>query len=192
MANYQDLLKKYLNDGARNTRFDVKLVVPIQIDNNYNDSQALSIMCKTTNFPSRTIQAQNIIFRGRTVAIPVSSKYSNTWTCTFYNDENHLLRKLFEQWIDAVDSKSDYTSFTDDLKGLLGGDIVKDEIKIEQYSNITNDFRTALPTATWTLYGVFPTDITVIELGSETEALEEFTVTFAYTYYTISVNGETE
>ena len=88
-------------------------------------------------------------------------------------------------WIDAVDSKSEYTSFTNDLSGLLGADIIKDEIKIEQYSNTVNDMENALPTAVWTLYGVYPTDITTIELASESETLEEFTVTFAYTYYTI-------
>lgn len=192
MANYQDLLKKYLNDGARNTRFDVKLVVPVQIDNEYNDVRALSIMCKTSSFPNRTLQTQNIIFRGKAIPVPISSKYSNTWTCTFYNDENHSLRKLFEMWIDAVDSKSEYTSFTNDLSGLLGADIIKDEIKIEQYSNTVNDMENALPTAVWTLYGVYPTDITTIELVSESEALEEFTVTFAYTYYTIEKVKETK
>lgn len=192
MANYQDLLKKYLNDGARNTRFDVKLMVPIQIDNEYNNIRALSIMCKTSSFPNRTLQTQNIIFRGKTVPVPVSSKYSNTWSCAFYNDENHSLRKLFETWIDAVDSKSEYTSFTNDLSGLLGGDIIKDEIKIEQYSNTVNDMEKSLPTAVWTLYGVYPTDITTIELASEAETLEEFTVTFAYTYYTIENATGTE
>lgn len=190
MANYQDLIKKYLNDGARNTRFDVKLVVPTQIDNSFNNSQALSIMCKTSNFPNRTMQTQSIIFRGRTVVVPVSTKYSNTWSCTFYNDEDHQLRKLFESWIDAVDSKSAYTSFTDELKGLLGEDIIKDEIKIEQYSNTVNNFESSKPTAIWTLYGVFPTDITTMELASESETLEEFTVTFSYTYYTIETNGD--
>lgn len=185
MANYQDLLKKYLNDGARNTRFDVKLVIPAQINNTFTNTEGLSIMCKATNFPNRTIQTQNIIFRGRNIPVPISTKYSNTWTCTFYNDENHYLRTLFELWMDAVDSKSDYTSFTNELKGLLGNDIIKDEIKIEQYSNTTNNFSETNPVAVWTLYGVFPVDISAMELGSEADALEEFTVTFSYTYYEI-------
>lgn len=185
MSNYQDLVKKYLDDGARNTRFDVKLVIPTQINNKFNNSEALSIMCKTTNFPSRTLQTQSIIFRGKTIIVPIASKYNNTWSCTFYNDDKHQLRKLFELWIDAADSKSEFTSFTDELKGLLGSDIIKDEIKIEQYSNKVNDFEKYEPTAVWTLYGVFPVDITTLELSSDADALEEFTVTFSYTYYKI-------
>lgn len=189
MSNYQDLMKKYLGDGARNTRFDIKLNIPSEISNSYNDSRALSIMCKSANLPNRTIQTQNIVFRGRSIPVPVSTKYSNTWTCTFYNDENHNMRKMFELWLDAVDSKNDYTSFTDEMKGLIGNDYIKDEIKIEQYSNISNDLETATPTAVWTLYGVYPTDVSSIELSSESESIQEFTVTFSYTYYEIDIKG---
>lgn len=189
MSNYQDLMRKYLGDGARNTRFDIKLNIPSEISNSYNDSRALSIMCKSANLPNRTIQTQNIVFRGRSIPVPVSTKYSNTWTCTFYNDENHNMRKMFELWLDAVDSKSDYTSFTDEMKGLIGNDYIKDEIKIEQYSNISNDLETSTPTAIWTLYGVYPTDVSSIELSSESESIQEFTVTFSYTYYEIDIKG---
>lgn len=189
MSNYQDLMRKYLGDGARNTRFDIKLNIPSEISNSYNDSRALSIMCKSANLPNRTIQTQNIVFRGRSIPVPVSTKYSNTWTCTFYNDENHNMRKMFELWLDAVDSKSDYTSFTDEMKGLIGNDYIKDEIKIEQYSNISNDLETSTPTAVWTLYGVYPTDVSSIELSSESESIQEFTVTFSYTYYEIDIKG---
>lgn len=189
MSNYQNLMKKYLGDGARNTRFDIKLNIPSEISNSYNDSRALSIMCKSANLPNRTIQTQNIVFRGRSIPVPVSTKYSNTWTCTFYNDENHNMRKMFELWLDAVDSKSDYTSFTDEMKGLIGNDYIKDEIKIEQYSNISNDLETSTPTAVWTLYGVYPTDVSSIELSSESESIQEFTVTFSYTYYEIDIKG---
>ena len=189
MSNYQNLMRKYLGDGARNTRFDIKLNIPSEISNSYNDSRALSIMCKSTNLPNRTIQTQNIVFRGRSIPVPVSTKYSNTWTCTFYNDENHNMRKMFELWLDAVDSKSDYTSFTDEMKGLIGNDYIKDEIKIEQYSNISNDLETSTPTAIWTLYGVYPTDVSSIELSSESESIQEFTVTFSYTYYEIDIKG---
>lgn len=189
MSNYQNLMRKYLGDGARNTRFDIKLNIPSEISNSYNDSRALSIMCKSANLPNRTIQTQNIVFRGRSIPVPVSTKYSNTWTCTFYNDENHNMRKMFELWLDAVDSKSDYTSFTDEMKGLIGNDYIKDEIKIEQYSNISNDLETSTPTAVWTLYGVYPTDVSSIELSSESESIQEFTVTFSYTYYEIDIKG---
>ena len=189
MSNYQNLMRKYLGDGARNTRFDIKLNIPSEISNSYNDSRALSIMCKSANLPNRTIQTQNIVFRGRSIPVPVSTKYSNTWTCTFYNDENHNMRKMFELWLDAVDSKSDYTSFTDEMKGLIGNDYIKDEIKIEQYSNISNDLETSTPTAIWTLYGVYPTDVSSIELSSESESIQEFTVTFSYTYYEIDIKG---
>lgn len=189
MSNYQNLMRKYLGDGARNTRFDIKLNIPSEISNSYNDSRALSIMCKSANLPNRTIQTQNIVFRGRSIPVPVSTKYSNTWTCTFYNDENHNMRKMFELWLDAVDSKSDYTSFTDEMKGLIGDDYIKDEIKIEQYSNISNDLETSTPTAVWTLYGVYPTDVSSIELSSESESIQEFTVTFSYTYYEIDIKG---
>lgn len=189
MSNYQNLMRKYLGDGARNTRFDIKLNIPSEISNSYNDSRALSIMCKSANLPNRTIQTQNIVFRGRSIPVPVSTKYSNTWTCTFYNDENHNMRKMFELWLDAVDSKNEYTSFTDEMKGLIGNDYIKDEIKIEQYSNISNDLETATPTAVWTLYGVYPTDVSSIELSSESESIQEFTVTFSYTYYEIDIKG---
>ena len=189
MSNYQDLMRKYLGDGARNTRFDIKLSIPPKISNSYNDSRALSIMCKSANLPNRTIQTQNIVFRGRSIPVPVSTKYSNTWTCTFYNDENHNMRKMFELWLDAVDSKNEYTSFTDEMKGLIGDDYIKDEIKIEQYSSISNDLETATPTAVWTLYGVYPTDVSSIELSSESESIQEFTVTFSYTYYEIDIKG---
>ena len=75
------------------------------------------------------------------------------------------------------------------MKGLIGDDYIKDEIKIEQYSSISNDLETATPTAVWTLYGVYPTDVSSIELSSESESIQEFTVTFSYTYYEIDIKG---
>lgn len=188
MINYQELMKKYLGEGSRSTKFNVEMqfsnIANLGISSDSSDlSQTFSVLCKTTSLPDKAISNQEIKFRGQSIRIPIQSNFNGTWQCTFYNDTNHKLRKFFEDWSNVINGTR---GFIDNLKSDPKNYIV-DEVKIKQYDKDVQIFNSenANPSRTYVLYGVYPTNITSIDLGSEAESIEEFTVNFAFTYYEI-------
>ena len=118
-VSYQTLMNAYLGDGARTTKYDVKIIIPFMYSNGSNtvhadDFRALSVLCKTSSFPSRTVNSQDYMFRGHNIPIPINTQYEQQWQCSFYNDEHHAIRSIFEEWMEAVETRAgDYKTFRD-------------------------------------------------------------------------------
>ena len=67
--NYQALVQAYLGDGARSSKFDLTMELPgfLKKFSNLKDKDyttALSILCKSSSFPGKTVSTQDIVFRG--------------------------------------------------------------------------------------------------------------------------------
>lgn len=197
MVNYQILMQKFLGDGARSSKFDISLELPgiLKKIGNVKDqdySKAISVLCKSSSFPSKAVSSQDIVFRGQTFRVPVQANFSGDWTCDFYSDETHELRKLFENWSNAINATRKNADFfniqTPDLNGDLTPEkLILDNVKIYQYPFEAQIGSEDLqPVAVYTLYGVFPTSITQVEASSESDGIETFSVTFTYTYFEIT------
>lgn len=196
--NYQALVQAYLGDGARSSKFDLTMELPgfLKKFSNLKDKDyttALSILCKSSSFPGKTVSTQDIVFRGQTIRIPMQSNFSGDWTCDFYSDETHGLRKLFENWSNAVNASkkgADFLNLQNNsnlVEDLIPENFILDDVKIFQFPFEAQIGANPVdPDVTYTLYGVFPTNIAQVEATSESDSIETFQVTFNYTYFEIS------
>lgn len=190
VTTYQDLMNTYLEDGARSTKYDVKLTIPYTSNGAYT---FVSVLCKATSFPERAVISQEYTFRGHTIQVPVTTQYSGTWRCSFYVDEWHKIRSVFETWMESVETRAgDYKTFRDTSSAVSTSNmnlvVSGDGVVVEQYKfidNIVPHGNRVFPTIKYKLYGVFPSSISAIDLSSDQEQIQTIDVEFKYTYYDV-------
>jgi len=184
----QNIMQKTLGDGARATKFDVlfeftnpKSALPPQ------DAMAL---VKATTFPGVTHTTMDFKYKGRSVPIRGQVKYTQTWDCTFYLTQDHSLKYAFDNWIVALDEVHGYA-----MRG-QGGAFLNETRKQHAQRGYTTtiklyqkDFEDTTETAEYTLFNVYPTEVTPIQYSYDsTGQIQEFTVTFAYSYFTMGIH----
>lgn len=177
MANVvQTMINDALGDGARSTKFDCV----IGLDTFLPGSRMLSAVVKTASFPGKSHEVIDLKFKGRNIPVRGQTKYENTWSCTFYLDETHSLKKAFEDEISSLDIHD----FGD----------VNTKIYMGQRRNETNyartltvvqlDFDGTQQTAVYNLYNVFPKSVSAVDVDySEVGKVQEFTVEFSYSHF---------
>lgn len=185
----QNMLQNALGDGARATKFEVFF----QFTNpktGISDDDLIALV-KTTNFPGKSHTTIDFKYKGRSIPIKGQTKYSQTWECTFYLTEDHKLKYAFENWIEALDQKHNY--YYDYELAAAGVD------ETQRLHSVTNNYTTTInlfqksfddktQRAKYTLYNVFPIDVSPIQYSYESIGqIQEFTVTFAYSYFTMEV-----
>lgn len=183
-TNVQNLIQNALGDGARSSKFDVMVILK---DNGY-DGRKIAVLAKSTNFPSRQHQTIDFKYKGRSVPIRGQSKYSQTWECSFYLTEDHLLKNLFEIWIESLDEKQNYVS-SEYAKQQRERNATGYTSEIKIYQQNFNDTQA---TAEYTLHNVFPVEISPVQISAENPgSVLEFSVTFSYSHYTLSILDST-
>lgn len=189
--HYQNIIEQYIKDGAHLDKFDVFLEFGSSIIEGLTNTRELSVMCKTAAFPERTVDQETFTFRGKDIRLPKYSKFDGSWSCTFYCDQSHRIRNMFLWWMDKIDTRAPAKVFTEGESRLEMESLVPDTVIIKQYpmKTIIDPSNTDGESASYVLYGVFPTNISQMEVSSEQGGLMEFTVTFAYTYFeTLTTN----
>ena len=177
MANViQTMIHNTLGDGARSTKFDCL----IGLDSYKKGSKMISTFVKTASFPGKSHEVIDLKFKGRNIPVRGQTKYENTWSCTFYLDEMHSLKKAFEDEIEMLDIHS------------FGN--ISSRVKFNQSANSTNytkiltivqlDFDGTQKTAVYNLYNVFPKSVSQVDTDySEVGKIQEFTVEFSYSHF---------
>lgn len=138
----------------------------------------LSFLCKSAGLPGSTvglIEVPNIA--GRRLKLSGDRTFAD-WTVTVVNDRDFTVRKaieayqkLFVDWGNAVGSVGTSTR----------NDVALTTITVEQLDQAGAALRT------YSLKNAFVTDISTIDLSYDTtDAVEEFTVTWVYDYYTVA------
>ena len=177
MANViQTMINSALGDGARSTKFDCV----IGLDTFASGSKTLSALVKTSSFPGKSHEVIDLKFKGRNIPVRGQTKYENTWTCTFYLDEQHSLKKAFEDEIESLDyhNYSDVTNTVNKAKNRNKKNYAR-TLTIVQL-----DFDGSQQTAVYNLYNAFPKSVSQVEVDySEVGKVQEFTVEFSYSHY---------
>lgn len=165
-------LTSALKTGARSNLFKVTLTAP-----GFDQAEKFSYLCKGAQLPSSTLGLIEVPFMaGRRYKLAGDRTFAE-WTTTVVNDSNQVIRKAIEQ-IQLQYSTTDYDS--DVAKSLTGGDATDfGSLTVEQYDLAGN------VVYTYKLFNCWPTEISTIDLSYDsTDTLEEFTVTWAYDYFT--------
>ena len=178
-------LRERLDYGARANKYLVNITLPggsgsgeiSQAGSNridFKNGNMIYALCKGASIPERSVGVCDVWIQGRKIPIAGDAEYNNTWTLTFYNDQNHDLRKQFEIWIENIDSYNEHK------RGFTAQKYYADKFVVSQLDAKDQ----TKPCASWDFFHVFPTSISAVEFGADTNnQVSEFTCTFTYSKY---------
>ena len=171
MPNIDDFKTKLIGGGARANLFEVKLEWPGAGSSDKNDA---SFLIKAASLPASTIGEIDLPYRGRMLKIAGDRTYDK-WTVTVINDNNMKIRTAMEEWMNLINNNVSNTSGSfsplDYYRDLRITQLDRKEQKGKSYRFV----------------GAYPTSVSAIEMNYETNnAIEDFTVEFAYQYWTSS------
>ena len=156
--------------GARPSLFDVQITV--QLAQGLEALRKSQYQCTTTSIPGLTVTPMEKQYFGRTVKLPGEMTFG-TLSTTFINPEDYGIRK-------AMEALDEYINGTEN--NLAGSVVPADwytKLKIRQY---TKDGSVAID---FDFIDCWPSAVDAIELSYDTTgAMEEFSVTWEYNYYT--------
>ncbi len=158
-----------LNGGIRPNQFSIEipsLPTGVVLPN-------FSILCKAGAVPGMTIGTIEVPFRGRRVKFPGDRTFAE-WTVTVINQRDQGIRSGFETWSNFTNAL-DFTTASISSKT---SDNYKVSVDIKQLSDTGATIRS------YQLREAFVVDVGAIELSYDTtDSIEEFTVTFQYSYF---------
>lgn len=170
--NVTEFRSNLIGDGARPNLFQISLTFPT-VANSSVAGQRLSFLAKTAQLPGSTVGVAPLFYFGREMKFAGNRTFPD-WSITIINDEDFNVRNAFEVWMNAINSHSLNTR--NPLAANERGYSV--DASVIQYS------KTGAPLKTYKFVGMFPTDVSPIELDwGSNDAIEEFGVTFAYQYW---------
>ena len=162
--------------GARANLFDVTMTGPTAAGLTISE---MNYSCKGASIPPMTVGVVEVPYFGRVVKVPGNKTFDN-WTVTIINDEEFLIRNAMEKWIAAMGTHEGNIATIGNTFGAGGGTLFG-QATVQHYSKGGG----ALSQAKYNFVNIFPVSIGEIALGWDTnDAIEEFTVEFAYDYWT--------
>ena len=157
--------------GARNSLFQVFINNPV---NAVGDVQ-VPFMCKAAQIPAATLAAIEIPYFGRQIKIAGNRTFAE-WAPTIINDEDFSIRNALEEWNNSINQ------FAGNLRsfGASSPSEYKSTARVPQFDQMGTVVRE------YEFVGLFPTEVSTIDLAWETDGIEEYTVTFQYDYWQVS------
>ena len=168
--------------GARSNLFEVSYSSENGLGSVASD---FSFLTKAAALPNSTVGLIEVPFRGRRLKLAGDRVY-NEWTATVINDESFAIRAALESLQDTF-VKFD---FDNDLSGNRSA--ARNSVTIKQFGQGSTAAQggTAAPNVVrqYTLQNCFISEIGTIDLSYDTtDAIEEYTVTWVYEYFTADV-----
>ena len=160
--------------GARANLFDVT-ITGIGATGNLSTGALANFVfaCKASQIPPMTVGIVEVPYFGRVVKVPGNKTFEN-WNVTIINDEDFDIRAGMEEWMASMGSHLGNIN-TSTNENLYGTGTVK------QYPKTGG----TTPIAQYDFVNIFPVNVGEIALDwSSNDAIEEFTVEFAYDYWT--------
>lgn len=186
-----DKFKSRISGGiARPNLFEVVLATPDGVvDTDVNDFGIKSrFLVKAAALPASNIAPISVPFRGRTLKI-AGDRTFDEWTVTVINDTDFAIRSSMERWMNSIAKVSDNSGLTNPE------DYIKDlkiyQLGRAQVAQNTQESETDMPILrTYKFHGCFPTNVSQLDLSyDQSDALEEFTVTFQVQWWEADGNG---
>ena len=170
MGNIDDFKANLIGGGARANQFRVTLTPPPGIAIGL-DVRRTSFLVTASNLPASNLQEIAVPFRGRNIYITGDRPAPETWTVTFYNDTDFMIRNAMERWHNGINDFANNTGVTtpaDYQTDLFVEQLDRDDTVLKTYI-----FRNS-----------FPLTIGTIDLSSaEAGELETFEVTWRYQHF---------
>jgi hypothetical protein len=168
--NINDLRSQLTFGGAKSTLFQVQITNPIAGAADIK----IPFMVKAATLPSSTVGMIEVPYFGRKIKV-AGDRTFDAWSVTVINDEDFLVRNAMETWMSAINTH----------EGNLSAAATPLQYKAQ--AQITQFSKTGLPLRVYNFNGLFPTEISPINMSWEdTDRIEEFDVTFQYDWWNVS------
>ena len=173
MANIDDFKANLTGGGARANQFRVTVNTPPGINTGLQQRRT-SFLCKGSNLPAQTLAEITVPFRGRNIYIAGDRTFDETWTTTFINDTDFMIRNAMELWMNGINHLANNT-------GVINPSDYQADLTVEQLDRDDAVLKSYIFRSAW------PTSLSTIDLTSDAaDAIEEFEVTWRYEYFDAS------
>jgi len=173
MAAIDDFKANLLGGGARANQFRVTITPPAGIAIGL-DVRRTSFLVRGSNLPGQTLGEIVVPFRGRQIYIAGDRTFEDTWSTTFLNDTDFMVRNAMELWMNGINDLADGT-------GTSALADYQTDLQVEQLDRDDTILKTYIFRSAW------PTSLAQIDLTSDTaDAIEEFEVTWRYQHFEAS------
>ena len=170
MASIDDFKANLLGGGARANQFRVTITPPSGISIGL-DVRRASFLVTASNLPASTLGEIAVPFRGRNIYVSGDRPAPDTWSVTFYNDTDFMIRNAMERWQNGINDYAENTGVTspaDYQTDLFVEQLDRDDTVLKSYI-----FRNS-----------YPLTVAQIDLSSaEAGELETFEVTWRYQHF---------
>ncbi len=166
----------FTGGGARSSLFEVSFSGTEPT----NDSglAKLKFLCKSTTIPPSNIASIDVPFLGRAIKV-AGDRTFEPWTTTILNDEDFQIRNTLEKWMDQIKSHVNIKQKEQSISGY-------------QRTMVLTQFDKAGGTIKkWNFINAWPGSVSEIPLAWDAAAIEEFTCSWNYDYWTQVTPKET-
>ena len=170
MAAIDDFKANLIGGGARANQFRVTITPPPGIAIGL-DVRRASFLVTASRLPESTLGEVAVPFRGRNIYVAGDRPAPETWTTTFFNDTDFMVRNAMERWHNGINNFADNTGVTnaaDFQTDLFVEQLDRDDTILKTYI-----FRSA-----------YPLTIAAMDLSTaEATEIMNFEVTWRYQHY---------
>jgi hypothetical protein len=170
--NIQQFRSEMVGDGARPNLFEVTMQFPA-FSGIANAATKLTFMCKSAQLPGSTVGVVPVSYFGRELKFAGNRVFAD-WAVTIINDEDFVVRNAFEKWMEALNSHQ--------LN--IRNPAALANVNYTVNADVTQYGKTGVSLKKYKLIGVFPSDVSPIELDwGANDQMEEFSVALAYQWW---------
>ena len=170
MAQIDDFKANLIGGGARANQYRVTITPPSGIAIGL-DVRRASFLVTASQLPESTLGEIAVPFRGRTIFVSGDRPAPETWTVTFMNDTDFMIRNAMELWHNGINDFANNTGVinsADYQTDLIVEQLDRDDTVLKSYI-----FRSAQPLT-----------IGAIDLSNEEATeIETFEVTWRYQHF---------
>ena len=170
MANIDDFKANLIGGGARANQFRVTITPPSGIAIGL-DVRRSSFLVTASILPASTLGEIAVPFRGRNIYVTGDRPAPETWSTTFYNDTDFMIRNAMERGQNGI---NDYANNT----GVTAASDYQTDLFVEQLDRDDTVLKTYI------FRSAFPSEVGSIELSSDAaDSIETFEVSWRYQHF---------
>ena len=143
-----------LQGGARPALFEVYLTIPDGVGATAGSDDKFRFTCRAAQLPAATVGTIEIPYFGRKIKLSGDRTFTD-WTVTVMNDEDFLVRSMFEKWTNSLNRLE---------ANLRDGNYAGDETSYKAVMNVIQYGKSGEPIRAYDIIGAFPSAVDAITL----------------------------
>lgn len=169
-------LKTALGAGARASKYRVQFSFPSSVKVSF-DARNIDVLCKASSFPGIDIGRIEVWNQGRKLPLPGDTTFTNEWTLSFYNTENHDIRRSMIAWLVACDH------FQTNTHTGMPSELMIDAV-------ITQLDSAGKEVVSYTFHNIFVTGVGEITVADDSiDTIQEFDVTLSFSDWVVGTDA---